>query len=292
MSSPSAHQETDDRWSGLYVRKLEVETIQAFRFFREKGIEPLLIKGWAAARNYPENSYRFYTDIDLAVRDLDYDKARSLLGSPEGSKIAVDLHRELKHLDSRPWADVFADSVEIELDGYPVRIPSAEDHLRILAVHWLNDGGERKDRLLDIYHAIRNLPPDFNWDRCLETVSKVRRGWVIAAIGLTGRYFELDLTGLPIADEARNIPNWLSRTVEKEWKSGVRHRSLHSCLNDPRELVRQLGKRLPPNPIQATIEQEGDFNAKSRFRYQIASMRDRLFPSLRGLFQMLRLRSK
>lgn len=292
MSSPPTNHQTDDRWNRLFARKLELETVQAFRFFRAKGIEPILIKGWAAARNYPQDSLRFYTDIDLSVASDEYQKARHWLASAEGSKIAVDLHWELKQLDTRPWADVFADSVEIQLDGYPVRIPSAEDHLRILAVHWLNDGGERKDRLLDIYHAIRNLPPDFNWDRCLETVSKVRRGWVIAAIGLTGRYFELDLTGLPIADEARNIPNWLSRTVEKEWKSGVRHRSLHTCLNDPREFVRQLGKRLPPNPIQATIEQEGDFNSKSRFRYQIASMRDRLFPSLRGLFQMLRLRSK
>lgn len=282
----------NDRWSRLFARSLELETVEAFRFFRAKGIEPLLIKGWAAARNYPEGRVRFYTDIDLAVAAQAYEDAKSLLASGEGKKIAVDLHRELKHLDKRDWGALVGDSREALLDDYPIRIPSPEDHLRILAVHWLNDGGERKDRLWDIYYAVQNRPSDFDWERCLETVSAIRRGWIIAAIGLTHKYFGLDLSGLPFENEARDVPSWLCDAVEKEWSSGTPHRSLHTCLSDPAEFIRQLRKRLPPNPLQATIEQEGDIRATSRIPYQIASMRNRLLPSLKGLSDMARLKSR
>lgn len=282
----------DDRWSRLFARRLELETVEAFRFFRAKGIEPLLIKGWAAARNYPEGTFRSYTDIDLAVAADVHEEAKSLLASEEGKKIAVDLHRELRHLDKRDWGALVGDSREVLLDDYPIRIPSPEDHLRILAVHWLNDGGERKDRLWDIFYAIANRPADFDWDRCLNGAGEVRRGWVIAAIGLTHKYFGLDLKGLPFEDEAKQIPEWLSRTVEKEWESGVLHRSLHTCLDDPREFLRQLRKRLPPNPIQAMIEQEGDIRAASRFKYQLGSMKDRMLPSLKGVFGTLWRKSK
>lgn len=286
------HENGYSRWQQLFSRRLEIETVQAFQFFRSRGIEPILIKGWAAAKNYPQDRPRFYTDVDIAVAEGDYVDARSALDSPDGGKIAVDLHRELKHLDTRPWSDVFADSTEVTLDDYPIRIPSAEDHLRILAVHWLNDGGERKDRLLDIYYAIVNRPANFDWERCLGTVSATRRGWIIAAIGLTHKYFGLDLCGLPFENEARDVPSWLCDAVEKEWSSGTPHRSLHTCLNDPAEFIRQLRKRLPPNPLQATIEQEGDIRATSRVPYQIASMRNRLVPSLKGLSDMARLKSR
>ncbi|NOT47856.1 MAG: hypothetical protein HOP17_08925 [Acidobacteria bacterium] len=292
MSSPSKEHPTDDRWNRLFARKLEMETIEAFRFFRGNGIEPVLIKGWAAARNYPDDTPRTYTDIDIAVAASDHEKAKELLASERGKKIAVDLHRELRHLDTRSWTGLLADSIEVELDGYPIRVPSAEDHLRILAVHWLNDGGERKDRLWDIYYAVDRRPSDFSWDRCLGVVDEVRRQWVVAAIGLTHKYLGLNLTGLPFEKEANEVPAWLSKTVEKEWNSGVLHRSLHTSLNDPLEFFRQLRKRFPPNPLQAMIEQEGRITARSRLPYQLGSMKNRMLPSIKGLLETIRLKSR
>lgn len=288
MSSQPDNQKiepADNRWSILFARKLELETIQAFRFFRDHDVEPLLIKGWAAARNYPSDRPRFYSDVDIAVSRSDFDRSKKLLLSPEGSKIAVDLHLELRHLDTKPWQEIVSDSVEVELDGYQIRIPRPEDHLRILAVHWLNDGGESKDRLYDIFYAVRNRPNDFDWDKCLGQVSENRRGWVLAVLGLTHKYYDLEIRDLPFSARDLSLPRWLVSAVEKEWEAAIPHRSLHTCLNDPKEFLRQLRKRFPPNPLQATIEQEGNLDDGSRLRYQLGSLRDRVFPSLRGVAQ-------
>ena len=206
---------------------------------------------------------------------------RRLIATAKGRKLNVDLHRELRHLDTKPWSSIFADSQSVELDGYTLRIPAAEDHLRILAVHWLNDGGERKHRLWDIYYAVANRPPDFDWDKCLNEVSERRRGWILAAIGLAHRYLGLPIDDIPFADEAKFLPPWLIKTVESEWNSGVRSAPLVTCLRDPAEFLQQLRKRIPPNPLQATIEMEGDIRNGSRFGYQLGSIRKRLLASIR-----------
>lgn len=274
--------DNDSRWRSLYTKKLEFEIVEAFRFFRKSSVEPILIKGWAAARNYPTQVTRYYTDVDLAVSSADFDLSRKLLAET-GSNIAVDLHRELRHLDTKAWSEIFRDSREVDLNGFPVRIPSAEDHLRILAVHWLNDGGANKDRLLDIYHAVENRPADFDWDLCLNSVSDIRRKWIITAIGLAHKYFDLKIDGFPFAAEAKMLPHWLITAIENEWRSGVRMRSLHTCLNDPKELFRQIKKRIPPNALQATIEMDGRFDESPRLPYQIRSMLNRTIPSIRGI---------
>lgn len=276
----------DDRWVRLYSRKLEQELVSAFEKLRNAGIEPLAIKGWAAARNYPPNKLRFYTDIDLAVSHDDFERARDVLAAQPA--VAVDLHQELRHFDPRPWDAIFSASVEAGLDGYPVRIPSPEDHLRILAIHWMTDGGQDRDRLLDIRFAIEKRPEGFDWEKCLDAAGEPRRGWIVAAVGLASRYAGLAIDDLPFAEEARRLPDWLVRTVEKEWKLGVPLRSLHTCLTDPVELFRQLKKRLPPNGLQATIESGGDIYTGSRLRFQLASIRRRLVPSVRGLRDMVR----
>jgi hypothetical protein len=280
------NESVDLRWQSLYSRKLEVEAIEAFRFFRERNIEPILIKGWAAARNYPALVLRFYSDIDLAVAADDYERSNQVLRSDDGRHVAVDLHRELRHLDTKPWDAIFRDSELVELDGQFLRIPCAEDHLRIMAVHWLNDGGAPKERLWDIYYAVANRPESFDWDVCLGPASE-RRGWVVAAIGLAHRYLDLCIDDLPFKDEARALPEWLTKTVEAEWRSGVPLRPLHLCLRDPAELVRQILKRVPPNALQATIEMEGDIVRGSRLWYQLGCTKKRAMPSIRRLTEAI-----
>lgn len=277
----------DARWRLLYLKKLEVEIAEAFGVLRNNGVEPLLIKGWAAARNYPVNVQRFCADVDLAVSAADFEVADRLLRANPERKLCVDLHRELRHLDTRPWSEVFGDSREIDLNSISIRIPADEDHLRVLVVHWLNDGGERKDRLWDIYYAIQNRLPDFDWDLCLNSVSEVRRGWIVAVIGLANLYLGLDIDDLPFAARAKELPPWLVSALDKEWQSGVPLKSLHMCLSNPKELLRQIRKRIPPNPIQATIESEGSFDNRSRLKYQLASMVRKFGPSIKGIRKTL-----
>ncbi len=278
----------DNRWYGLYARRMEVKTVGAFGYLRSHGIEPILIKGWAAARNYRGGNPRFYQDIDLAVSSDEFERATVLLCNGDGPSFDVDLHREVRHLDSKSWDSLLADSQLVELDGEAIRVPAEEDHLRILVVHWLTDGGERQERLWDIYHAVANRPPDFDWEKCFAEAGELRRDWVVVVIGLTHRYLGLKIDDLPFADEAADLPAWLTRSVEHEWRAGVRTKPLLSCLDSPSELWRQLGKRLPPNPIQATVDMEGDIRAERQFGYQLGSIGKRLIPSLGRVATRLR----
>ena len=275
--------DNDSRWQLLYIKKLEVEVVEAFSLLRSGGVEPILIKGWAAARNYPDPGVRFFSDTDLAVSEQDFAKARQLLQSEAGKRIGIDLHQELRHLDTKVWEEIFKDSQEVDLAGTKIRLPSDEDHLRILAVHWLTDGGANKARLWDIFYAVQNRPSDFDWDRCLNCVSEVRQQWIIATIGLAHRYLDLEIDDLPFADRAKDLPMWLIAALEKEWESGVPLKSLHTCLNNPKEFFAQVKKRLPPNPIEATIEMEGSFDNKSRLKYQFGSILKRIRPSIKGI---------
>lgn len=277
----------DLRWHLLISKSYELKIAKAFRLLRSRNIEPILIKGWAAARNYPTDVPRYFSDIDLAVSPSDYPAALKLINSNEFGGLGIDLHEGLRHLDTNSWERLFEDSQIKEIDGTAIRILSSEDHFRVLCVHWLNDGGAYRERLWDIYYAVANRPPEFDWDKCLNVVSETRRRWIVCAIGLAHRYLELDINGLPFAEEAEQLPDWLIKTVEKEWMSDVRLRPLQTCLREPRELIRQIRKRFPPNPIQATIEVEGEFDNRTRAFYQFHDLFKRSVPSIRRITSVL-----
>ena len=268
------------RWYLLTRKKIEASIVEAFRGFRREGIEPVLIKGWAAARNYPNNRPRFFGDIDLAVAAADFARASELVLTPDSGIKGVDLHCELRHLDTVDWSTNLANSELVPIGDEKIRVLSPEDHLRVMCVHWLTDGGESKDRLWDIYYAVENRPAGFDWDKCLGVVKPHRRGWIIAAIGLAHRYLGLKLDDLPFAGEARSLPAWLTRCVERGWEADAPMRPLHTVMHDPRTFIKQLKKRLPPNAIQATIDCEAPFDDRGRARYQFRDIFIRLKPSI------------
>lgn len=277
----------DEQWTLLYAKKLEAETVQAIRYFRTHGVEPILVKGCAVARYYPAGRPRFFSDIDLSVSESHFELADSLRGSEEGLRYAIDLHRELRGLDTRPWQDIFNDCQDLSLDGYEIRIPSDEDHLRIIATHWLLDGGENQQKLWDIFFAVQRRPETFDWDKCLSVVSSERRTWVISAIGAAHRYLGLEIDDLPFADEAKALPKWFIRTLEAEWRSGIARLPLTSTLRSPRKFFLQLRKRLPPNPIRATIESEGNMFSGSPAARQFKLIGRRARPSISKVMRAL-----
>jgi hypothetical protein len=90
----------------------------------------------------------------------------------------------------------------------------------------------------------------------------------------------LDISGLPFEEEARHIEPWLIRALEKEWSTDVRLKPIHTLLGEPKALWQQIRKRIPPNPIQATIEMEGRFDSGSLAYYQVGNTFQRIAPSL------------
>jgi hypothetical protein len=279
----------DLRWHLIRYKFQEHNIAKAFELFRENSIEPVLIKGWAASRNYPVNEERVFLDIDLCVAPRDYTRAVEILAGIDRQKLLVDLHNGLRHLDTVDWDNLFENTELVKLQDTEVRLLRSEDHLRVLCVHWLTDGASNRERLWDIYYAVKNRPPDFDWNRCLGSVEEKRRKWVACAVGLAHLYLGLELEDTPFVAEVKHIPGWVIETVEKEWKSDERLIPLHQCLHDKKKLFKQIKKRIPPNPIQATIEMEGDFDNKPRLLYQIGDIFLRLRPSVMRLIKALRL---
>ena len=276
---------TDDvRWNLLQKKATEQRVQEVFALFRQHSIEAILIKGYAAAQFYPESQLRSSVDIDLAVSRSDYEAAAAISRSPEANGLAVDLHRELRHLDTASWDDLFNNSRLLQLDKESIRVLRPEDHLRVLCVHWLNDGGASKDRLWDIYYLIDNRPEDFDWDRFLHTVDSRRRRWLTCALGLTSLYLGLDLSDTPVENASQQVPRWLIRAVEREWASTTPLTPLHVSLDDCWLLTKQILKRMRPNPVSSTIEMEGSFDARTRIFYQLGSMFKRTMPSYRRIF--------
>ncbi len=278
----------DWRWYLIQYKFQEHSIVKTFELFRKYNIEPILIKGWAAARYYPQKEERLFLDIDICVAPGVFKQAEKVLADCNKEGLMIDLHNGLRHLDKVVWDDLFENTELVKLESTNIRVLRPEDHLRVLCVHWLNDGAAVKARLWDIYYAVENRAPDFDWDRCLNTVDQKRRKWIVCAIGLAHLYLGLDLKNTPIAAEAEQIPKWVIRTVEKEWADKNRLKRLQDCLSDRKEFFLQLKKRFPPNPIQATVEVGGEFDDKPRIFYQAADIFIRIKPSLQRLAVKIR----
>lgn len=275
-------------WKLLQKQVQEKRIEKIFDIFRANGFEPVLIKGWAAARKYPMPFERLSVDVDIAIDPKDYTAGQVLL--KQTSIVGIDLHCGLRHLDTVDWEDLVEKSQLIQLNNTNIRILSEEDHLRVLCIHWLNDGGVSKNRLWDVFYAVENRSEKFDWDRCLHSVSKTRGNWIECTIGLAAKYLGLNLENTPLANKIIPLPKWLLKTIEKQWENEFSLIPLEYCLDNRKMFFEQLYNRIPPNPIQATIEMEGSFDESARIFYQLGSVFYRLKPSVKRIFATLRKR--
>jgi hypothetical protein len=257
------------------------------QLFREAGIEPVLVKGWNVARLYPEPGLRHYFDVDLCVKHDCYAEANRLVASMGTEGLYVDLHDELDHLDVMKWRDFFSRSQLVRVDETEVRIPGAEDHLRILCIHWLRHGAWRPSGLCDIAVAVEARPYDFNWHQCLGA-DEVRADWVACALGLAeellGADKRSDFKGrspdIPVALSERRakLPRWLVPAVLRKWGRSVspNHRlqdwsALLSRAGGWRQLTEHLRGRLD-QPVRATVALHGRFSNWPRLPYQLGEL--------------------
>ncbi len=258
------------------------EVSEIFGSAESEKFQFILIKGLAAAINYPKTFQRSFSDIDLAVNPKYFEEAKVFVRE---NNLNVDLHSGLRHLDTSGWEDLYRNSGLISIDGINLRILRAEDHLRVLCVHWLNDGGADRTRLWDIFFALKYKPPDFDWDRFFNSVGEKRKVWLLCVVGLVVQYLGLQPEDLPDEFSKTDIPLWVKRQVEREWKSDYRLLPIENSMADWREFIRQIRKRIPPNALQATIELEGRMDDSSVGRNRFFNIFTRSKTSLGRFFK-------
>ncbi|MFY9607515.1 MAG: nucleotidyltransferase family protein [Blastocatellia bacterium] len=252
--------------AALHRRSLK----QVIPLLRSFGVEPVLVKGWAIARVYPELGMRPYGDLDLCVLPEQYAHAKAVLKSREIPD--ADLHLGFGKFYDRQTNDIFGRSQLVGLDDLEVRVLSAEDHLRFLCMHLLRHGAVRPLWLCDIAVLLETRAQDFDWDRCLGH-SRQQADWVACAIGLAHELLGTEVEGTPIARRAKKLPSWLVPAVLKEW--GTPFQSLRQVTVYLKRPLRALSAPLRelsshwPNAIEATITLKGPFNELPRLPFQV-----------------------
>ncbi|MDT4953359.1 MAG: hypothetical protein QOJ02_1497 [Acidobacteriota bacterium] len=248
---------------------------ETIALLRSVEIEPILVKGWAVARAYPEKGLRPYGDIDLCVRPHQFAAAESALNNLSDKQYEVDLHSGFAKFGSGSFDEIYARSQLVRLEEMDVRVASAEDHLRFLCIHMLREGAWRPLWLCDIAAVVESLPANFDWDSCLSE-NRRQADWIICAITLAQQLLGADISDTPAAKKTRQLPRWLVPTILKEWESllpsmSQRHRApMARHLRHPAEILKGLYNRWP-NPIEATISVRGPFNDLPRFPFQLGN---------------------
>lgn len=258
---------------------------------REASAEPVLVKGWAVARLYPEMGLRPYGDVDLCFPEETYARAAAVLEGLDLAKYQVDLHLGFSKLDKLSIGELLARSETIQIGELDVRVLGAEDQLRILCTHALRHSVWRPLWLCDISAAVENRPRDFDWQRCLGPDAR-EADWVACAIGLAHRLLGADISATPVERRAESLPGWLVRGTLKNWSQPFPDlypplsytRPFVTYFRDPTGLLRTLRMRWP-DPIEATIRLHGPFNNLPRLPYQVGNAARRIAAFFDGVIR-------
>ena len=259
------------RFYTLQAGRQEGRIVQAITLLRSAGVEPLLVKGWAVARLYPERGLRPYGDLDLCVRPEQYAAAVAVLAAPAAEQLVVDLHKGLRQLHRPSLDDVYERSQLVPLGGVDVRILGPEDHLRHMCIHMLGHGAYRALWLCDIAVVLESLPENFDWEYLLGGGQRPA-DWVASSVCLAHELLGARLDGIPVAERARHLPRWLLPSVLNQWSIEEHYMdsvpSMAYSLRHPTQLAKALRLRWP-NPIQATVGVGGPFNELPRLPFQL-----------------------
>ncbi len=246
---------------------------------RSGGVEPVLVKGPAIGRLYPERGLRPFGDLDLCVGPEQYRAASAILRDWIGEFSPVDLHRGFGRLYARSWDDLYARSQLVTFGGIDVRVPSPEDHLRFLCLHQLKHGAASPLWLCDVAVALESRPADFDWDLALGP-DRLRADWIACTIGLAHQLLGVLVDNTPVASRARNLPSWLAPSILHHWgrQCRVDYRApelspgIWSLLARAPETIVQYW----PSPVAATIHLRVPFNDFPRVPIQVVDASTRL----------------
>lgn len=264
----------------------EHSVVDIFQRARARQVEPILFKGWAIARLYPDVALRPYGDIDLWVRPEEIESLSAAL--PPDNQYCVEPHATFYRDFERSFDEVMRDSQLVRLGDESIRLPSAEDHLRFVCLHFLHHGGWRPLWLCDVALMIESRPNNFDWDKCLRG-SRKYADWVICVIGLANQLLGANISGTPAEKRAQSLPRWISEAALSQWGKGSgmsRAENLSVAFAERPAGPRQVSQALSEhwrNPIQASVEMNAGFNDWPRIAFQIGAAVSRLPEFARSL---------
>lgn len=292
LESSSAARQLHDAYRMHRLRAIiyKREVAEIFTILRSHSIEPIMVKGWAIARHYAEPSVRPCGDVDLCVRKEQYRAGLSVIENRASDSFSLDLHEGFSTLDDNSFEDLYARSELVELEGEPVRVLSAEDHLRVLCYHFLREGGWRPLWLCDIAVALESRPADFNWELCLGE-KRHRADWVACTLVLAHRLIGAELADTPAAVRDAKLPGWLVPGILKEWEArsmSQRHRSpMSASFSHPMRTLKGLRHHWP-SPVEATVTLGVPFNEMPRLPFQLGNCLSRTVMLLAHMPRLLR----
>ena len=270
----------------IHAAKHQREVAETFAVLRTAGVEPILIKGWAIGRHYPESGLRPSGDIDLWVSPDQHTVAQSVLNRPECARYCVDLHHDqIRRFEELSVDELYNCSELVELENTVIRVLGAEDHLRILCLHFLKHGAWRPLWLCDIAAALESRPPSFDWTRCLGKNAR-RANWILCTIGLARQLLGASAEGLPLNNRIANPPKWLVQSVLSQWEAPYERNlplvagQIRNFLREPTAMLKDLPKRWR-NPIQAMVDANASFDGMIRLPFQVGDCFARAFKLLR-----------
>ena len=267
IAPPLAHRQLRDllRHQVVEAARFERGLELRLRSLAENGIRPLVIKGWAIARRYPQRGLRHYSDLDLVVRPGEAHRAAEVLERFAEDRVAVDLHPRLPHVDGRDPMALMARLRPAPIGDAEAVTLGDEDHLWLLALHALGHGAWRPVWLCDLALLIEQRGRTLDWDYVFcgaaRDVPAVR-----IALGLAHRVLGADVQGTPIG--SWSLPSWVEPALHDSWDAGYRAYTPLSTLPATRQLIGELRRRWP-NPIRATAAAHGPWNEWPRAPLQL-----------------------
>jgi hypothetical protein len=281
------HQAYRHQWVQAMLHREEINYV--FEALAAAKLGAVLVKGWAAARLYPEVGLRPYGDLDICFRPDQYDCGSEVIASLDQARINVDLHRGISKLDSLPMDELLAAAKTVKHDRVSLTVLSAEDHLRILCTHALRHGLWRPLWLCDIAAAVESRPDDFDWKRCLGENPR-EADWITCALGLSAELLGANIADTPARGREKRMPGWLVSRVLKNWSRPAPElyppqayaRPMVTYLRDPRGLLQTLRVRWT-DPIEASVRMGAPFNRLPRFPFQAGYAAKRVALFLAGL---------
>jgi hypothetical protein len=246
---------------------------------RQGGVEPLLVKGPAIARLYPERGLRPFEDLDFCVRPDQHAAAAAILNTGPEDLSPVDLHRGVTRFYARSWDDVYGRSQLVTFGAIDVRILAPEDCLRFHCLHQLRHGFPTPLWLCDVAVVLESRPAPFDWDLALGS-DRRQADWVACTIGLAHQLLGVPVDDTPVAERARHLPKWLVSSVLEGWgRRCPADYQLPALSPDTWDLLARAPETIRqywPSPVAATVHLRRSFGNFPRMPIQVVDAFARL----------------